>query len=250
MGNFLARNKPPRYLLREYILKCILKSYKPGKFLEIGYGAGDMLITLVKAGYHGCAYDSSIYAKNVASKTLKGDGVTEVELIDSFPEDEHFDYIFFFELFGYFKEPIVYLVNLKRNLSRGSHLIFSFTNSRHGGIAEKKTGGMSCFSRKEVEVILEKSGYTIVEIINYGYPLSNIIRPLLHFYFKFKTPENSIKEVEKSGLSHQRTIFRVLGVLVNKYTLLPFLYCQVFFKKTDLGTGYIVVAKKRVENEW
>lgn len=225
------------------MLNHVLKKYSPGQFLELGYGGGDMLANLAGRGYSGCAFDSSTLAKGHAARLLSDRNIETVQLLDSFPAREKFDYIFFFELIGYLENPIGYLSSLKANLQEGGCIAFSFTNSKHAGAAERSNGNMACFTRNEIEQILRNAGYKTDLIVNYGFPLSNILKPLLHLYYSVRKSVIEGQQVARSGLAHKNLLSRLVGIFVNRYTLYPFSLLQLCFWKSDLGTGYIVFAR-------
>ncbi len=235
--------RAPRYLLREFMVNRLLDDCGKGRFLELGYGAGDMLINLAAKGYLGCAYDPSAEARSLVEQRFSEQGIRQVELLDQFPDDGQFDYVMFFELIGYIDDPGAYLRTLRDRLEESGRVVFSFTNIRHKGTAEERTGGMECFSREEIEGMLDESGFRVERMVNYGFPLSNVLRPLLHLYHRLKTPEPEDKQVARSGLNHVSRSGGVLRLLLNRYTLLPFSLLQLLFSGTDLGTGYIVVAR-------
>lgn len=237
-------NKAPRYILREYAVMDLLKDRTSGEFLEIGYGAGDMLVSLSRAGLSGCGFDFSDEALGAAHRKLAANKISEIELRSEMPSDEKFRYIFFFEVIGYIADPIGFFKDIGMLLEHDGEIIFSFTNKKHHGVAEKKTGDMKCFARREIAKMLNEAGYRKVVIVNYGYPLSNVLRPLLHCYHYFKTEGETKESVKASGLDHDRRIFRIAALFVNEVTLYPFLKCQQLFKNSDLGTGYIVQASK------
>lgn len=236
--------KPPRYLLREFMVLRVLKALPPGRFLELGYGEGGMLIALAQLGFSGVGFDPSPQAREAAQAALTNANVTDVRLVDALPENERFDYVLMFEVFGYLEDPRAYLESLKAVMHDDTLLIFSFTNSAHHGDAEVLTGDMACFSREEVEGLLSAAGYTAIEIINYGFPLTNLLRPLLDRYYRSRNAAGKCGGVAESGLHFRKSRLRRAGFLVNRVTLAPFAFLQLAFKNSDLGTGYLALARK------
>ena len=175
---------------------------------------------------------------------LSANNITAIELVDEMPVAETFSYIFFFEVLGYLENPSIFLESLKGQVQKGGKVIFSFTNIRHQGDAEKYSGNMACFSRQEVLEILKNAGYKAEIFINYGYPLSNLLRPLLHRHYKKRNKSGKQDTVENSGLVYSDSGFQWGSLLINRFTVFPFLLLQRLFRNTDLGTGYIVVASR------
>src|ERR1700737_4660993 len=73
---------PPRYLLREYAVKRLLDHRVRGRFLEVGYGGGHMLVSLARLGFSGIGYETSPEAHRVAADLLASEGVNSVRLVD------------------------------------------------------------------------------------------------------------------------------------------------------------------------
>ena len=234
--------KSPRYLLREAVVYTILKRVRPGRFLEIGTGNGNFLLFMHKLGWQGQAYDNSAQARAVARQALAAAGVTGITVEDSMPEQGGFDAVCFFELLGYLEDPVDFLAALKPRLHANSRLVFSFTNSRHRGDAEKYSGDMACFDRHQVIAMLGAAGYRLDHLLNYGYPLSNMLRPLLNRHYRKRHRSGQSVSVADSGLEYARSGSSVSQLLCNRVTLWPFFLLQSLFRHTDLGTGYVVVA--------
>lgn len=242
--------RPPRYLLREAVLKKILKRLPPGKFLEVGYGHGYTLLALSKAGFWGQGYDLSDESKQEAEALLRKKHVTAITLLQSVDNRERYDYILFFEVIGYWKSPVEEIARLKEHLHAGGRIIFSYTNKRHQGYAEKATGDMKCFTREEILRMLKNElGFEVDLVWNYGFPLANLLKPFLDIFHHMKSRSNSedkdtARKIKESGLAMRFPLVKMISLVLNPVTIYPFALMQFLFKDTDLGTGYIVVAEK------
>jgi len=242
--------KPPRYLLREDLVKKIVDKYNStDRFLEIGFGKGDMLITLAQRGLSGIGFDFSSSAYDKAKKNISDNKINSIQLVRDFPQKQLFNKILFFEVIGYIEEPIDWLKNLQQSLNDDGMLIFSFTNKKYCGDAEQLSGEMVCFDRNEINSMLESAGYSIELCWNYGYPLSNWLRPLLHWYYRSQSKKSLLanektQAVQESGLvSHDKWI-RLASSVFYPLLIYPFVLIQRLFLNSDLGTGYLVVATK------
>lgn len=241
--------KPPRYLLREAAVDRMLEGAPPAPFLELGYGNGDMLVHLARKGFPGTGYDESVAARSAAAAALAAAGIRSVSLAPEFPTGRTFRYIFLFEVIGYLDDPAAYLAALKANLEPEGVIVFSFTNSRHAGDAEKLSGNMRCFSRAEMLDILARAGLVCRQCLNYGYPLSNMLRPLLHRHYRKAGPGEGKAGVAASGLQYRRQGYTLAGLLCNRLTLWPFSVLQHCFAGSDLGTGYVVMAAPETSDD-
>lgn len=237
---------PPRYLLRKATVLELLRGRKPGRFLELGHGGGEMLVTLARLGFRGVGYDLSPRAREMAGARLAGAGITSVTLATE-PPPGPFDYIFFFEVIDYWDDPIAELRRLASELAPGGRLIFSFLNRRHEGAADRLTGNNRGFTRAEVLGYLEQSGLEADAFWNYGYPLANLLKPGLNLYHRaralWRPPRDTGAAMLESGLFEKQLASQIAGALFNPVVLVPFERMQRWFRSGDRGSGYVVVAR-------
>jgi SAM-dependent methyltransferase len=240
--------KPPRYLLREAVVKKILRHRERGRFLEIGYGQGQMLVTLAGMGFRGDGYDRSRPARRAAEDLLRSRGVTGITLLDELNDGAEYDYILFFEVLGYWQDPAREMARLGRRLKPGGAMIFSFSNQRSAGHAEKRTGEMQCYTRSQVIAMVEGgAGLVVDQCWNYGFPLTNMLKPVLDLFHRIRPrggPEDREQEADNSGLAGRFLPVRLASLILNAVTISPFVVMQDLFRDSDLGTGYVVVAEK------
>jgi len=244
------RLKPPRYLLREAVVRQLILGLGSAKVLELGYGRGDMLLTLAECGLHGVGFDPSAAARAHAQQRLDAAGVRAFVLTDAYPDADSFDALLFFEVIGYVDDPVDWFRRHRRILKQGGRIIFSFTNSRHQGIAEEATGQMRCFDKDEMQAILAEAGYRVDRIINYGFPLANLLRLVRAPAYVGKnhagtTDSQRQRQVERSGFVLSRGWIRAGTALFNSCLMRPFVWLQRLFRNTSAGTGFVVVASPR-----
>src|SRR5215470_7329501 len=223
----------------------MLRRLTPGRFLEIGYGEGDFLVTLAKMGFAGDGYDPSQQANLRASRKLCEAGVHTVNLLPAMPSAEQYDYIFFFEVIGYFEDPRRELAKMITLLKPGGRLLFSFVRER-AGYSLDATGGMRCFVKRDIVGMVADTGLQIEKVQNYGYPFINILRPLHTLSHKLNAPASNIQKqtgTESTGIRPSGVGVRIATLALNRVTLLPFLWLQLLFAKTSLGNGFIVLAR-------
>ena len=207
--------------------------------------------TLAKLGYWGDGYDFSAGAREAAEELLACQAQTGVRLISRLPTTGAYDYIFFFEVIGYWQDRVAEIARLKDLLSPEGKIIFSFTKKDSGGFAEKATGNMKCFTKDEIVGMVERDlGLKTLQVCNYGFPLANALKPVLNLYYYLKHRGGGIdqaidQDVRESGLASRLFIVRLASMIINPFTISPFAVFQYLFKNSDLGTGYIVVAGKK-----
>jgi SAM-dependent methyltransferase len=239
---------PPRYMLRKATVLELLRGRQPGKFLELGHGGGEMLITLARLGFRGVGYDISPLAREVAGAKLAGAGISGVTLATE-PPAGPFDYIFFFEVIDYWDDPVAELRRLAKELTPGGRLIFSFLNLRQQGAADRLTGNNRGFTRDDVLGFLEQAALEAEAFWNYGYPLANLIKPGLNLYHRARAvlrPQSDTGEaMRESGLFEKQVATQIAGALFNPVILAPFERAQRWFRGGDRGSGYVVLARPR-----
>jgi SAM-dependent methyltransferase len=238
---------PPRYLLRKFTVLELMEGRAPGRFLELGYGSGDMLATLAARGLEGVGYDVSATARDMAAKRLQRDGVRSVTLATE-PPAGPFDYVFFFEVIGYWDDPVAELRRLRDKLAPSGCMIFSFLNARQQGAADRLTGNYRGFSCRDVLDFLDRAELETDVVWNYGYPLANLLKPALDLYHRLRARrrrEDVRSAMHVSGIPEEHLVNRVAGAIFNPLVIAPFVRAQRWFRNTDLGAGYVVLARRR-----
>ncbi len=250
----MSAMKPPRYLLREAIVRQLVRELRPAQVLELGYGRGDMLLTMARCGLRGVGFDPSIAARKYTQQRITEAGIQSFVLVDSYPRQKCFDAVLFFEVIGYMEDPVAWLADHRKVLKPDGRIIFSFTNDRHQGIAEKATGQMRCFNSDEMCEILFSAGYQLERMINYGYPLANLLRWVRALAYVGKNAATAPqcnetsdaqrqRQVQDSGFAPTRGWIRTGTVVFNSWLIGPFIWLQGLFRNTSAGTGFVVVAR-------
>jgi SAM-dependent methyltransferase len=238
----------PRYLLRKATVLELLRGRQPGRFLELGHGGGEMLVTLAGLGFRGVGYDLSPLAREVAGARLAAAEITDVTVATK-PPAGPFDYIFFFEVIDYWNDPVAELRRLAKELAPAGRLIFSFLNLRQQGAADRLTGNNRGFTRVEVLGFLEQAGLQAEAFWNYRYPLANLLKPALNLYHRARAllrPQSDTGEtMRESGLFERQLANQIAGALFNPVVLVPFERAQRWFRGGDRGSGYVVLARPR-----
>lgn len=238
--------KPPRYLLREDVVRRVLAERPLGRVLEIGFGTGDLLFELSEAGDDVTGVEASRKALELARARARGRSERAPRLVSTMPP-ERFDTILFFEVIGYWTDPVAELKQLVQDhLSPQGRLVFSFTNLRHAGAAEELTGAMRCFEATAMRGLCAEAGATVDRMVNYGFPLTNLMKPVLNLATRMRSRQRTdIEPAERalaSGFGRDYPLTRLAGWVFNPWTIQPFCWIQRAFAGTDRGTGYVAVA--------
>jgi SAM-dependent methyltransferase len=230
--------RPPRYLLREATLKELVAGRRPGRFLEVGHGAGFTLTTLAELGFEGVGYDRSEAARAEATRLLAERRVDSVRLVEAMPEGEQFDYVFLLEVVGYFDDPLLELRRLRALLKASGTLFLSF-NGPNARYARGVDSDIRPFTRHEMRDLVVAAGFGDPVIHNYGFPLVNVMRPFLNAY---QTLRRVQADVGSTGLHHRAPLIRAVSLAFGGPLIAPFAHAQRLFRHTELGNGYVLAA--------
>jgi SAM-dependent methyltransferase len=233
---------PPRYLLREAALFRLLDGEKPGAFIEIGCGGGELLVALAKRGYTGVGTDISRNARGRSRKRLAEERTDAVTVSDTVPTGRRFDLVFLLEVLGYAESPAALLADCGALLADGGRLIVSFARPGSGYLSHV-VHDMKFYTKEDVIGFAETAGLRATRVVNYGFPLANALVPVMNAVHGFRLsrakPGDSAHE---SGLHHSDPLLAPLALVSNRMTLLPFAMIQAAFADTDLGNGYLLEA--------
>jgi hypothetical protein len=207
-----------------------------------------MLVNLARRGFYGDGYDFSPEARTAAEKHLRENHVSTIRLLNGLDESEAYEYIFLFEVIGYFPDIDAELVRLRRMLRDRGKLVLSFVGSG-ASYSAKALGNQRFFSRAEMTEVLLRSGFRVTAMWNFGYPLANLLAQFLNLSLLIKLAlrrdrSRETWDVRQTGLFHETAFMKLLGCFINDRTICPFARLQMLFRKGDRGNGYIVMAEK------
>ncbi len=239
----------PRALLREHVInRLIFKRQMIDPILEIGYGKGELFLQLAKAGRVIEGYELSIKAAQALKQQIEFDELSKAKTIPNLPNKGSYRTIIACEVIGYIDDPKSWLSKLSSLLATDGWIILSFTNKRHIGRAEILSGNMVGFEKTEIEKLARTTGYDLIHCVNYGYPLTNLLRPLLNYLYeqsaKSSPKKSDEEEVVRSGDGRKGLLTTFSEILLNQITILPFAWLQRFFSGGSLGTGFVVALRR------
>lgn len=236
----------PRYLCRKSIVLDFLEEIGKGTFLEIGIGSGDLILEMAKRNYTGLGVDVSDDAIEMVQKKLKDESYNiRIKKIDLFDIDEKFDTVIMLEVIEHINDDEKALKKVYSILNKNGSLIISApAHKRKWDINDEWAGHFRRYEKGELQLKLEKSGFKIIKLYNYGFPITNIANPIRNYLIKKENlPEKNKKtNTEKSGIDRGNQ--KKFSFMINKFTMFPFLFLQKLFFNKDWGNGYVILAKK------
>lgn len=237
----------PSYLLkRKVIIDSLAKS--PAKtFLEVGCGAGDLLRSLDRLGYSGMGIEISQDAYLSANSLDLSSRVT-VSMTDIKEIEAQFDAVIASEVMEHWADDITFLQLLKGRLNDNGWLFLTVpAHMKKWGKNDDFCGHVRRYERAELAEKLAGAGFTSIEILSYGVPLYNLLKPLYDLAINKQIEKNSL-DYEKTQKSGGMWLFTdmspLFSFLFNDFTMMPFYALQRLFFATDLGNGYFVSARK------
>ncbi|MDO8580972.1 MAG: class I SAM-dependent methyltransferase [Candidatus Omnitrophota bacterium] len=237
----------PRYLLRKYCIQKLIKDIPRGSVLEIGCGAGDLCETLFNLGFKVKGIDFSQEAIEFCRQRIKKyppSDRLQFLLSDINQLNETFDAIMMFEVLEHIKDDQQTLQRVREHLNPGGYLLLSVpANQRWFGPSDRYAGHYRRYNKKDLIKILEDQQFKVEVIWAYGVPLANITEHLRNWLVASKTTYDNKEEATKSS-GIKRDVEARFRFFFNDFFLYPFYLTQMVFLSTQLGTGYIVKAKR------
>lgn len=240
----------PTFLYRNYLYKKIASTLpKNGYFLDVGAGNGEFLKVLSSMGFTGESLDISRDAVLHAQKQLKGVPNVTAKLGDiyKYKPKRKYDIIFCFETLEHVKDDQLALKKMQNLLKNGGYLVMSAPAhmSEWSKIDEIK-GHYRRFERDELIKKYKNTNLKILNIYTYGFPFLWLLRRITgtgKFIKSFTQHLDKDARGEESSIQEEYNP-KLKNIVANPLILFPFFKIMDLFIKTDLGLGYLIVAKK------
>lgn len=243
-------SRTPKHVLRTKCIESLTHDWQPGSFVEFGAGTGDITRHFLDWGYHGKCYDLGTENRAVLRANLAayGDSVEVVEEPATL-SGMQFDYLFAFEVLEHVADDAGVFRDWSGHLKTGGKLLISVPAHQSKYSEEDEWAGhLRRYEKQQLMELLEKTGYSEITILNYGFPLGNLTRlvsRLLHR--RNRSMEETLTPEQRSIKSGIERISKVnrLAFFGNELLLLPFILLQAWFFHRDWGDGYVACAVKK-----
>jgi SAM-dependent methyltransferase len=244
----------PRFLFRRYEIMRLIKKGK--HFLEIGPGNLGLALELLSNFAGGTLIDFNTTDVQQIYDELKESQRRRLELViadftqyDSFTRE--FDCVVACEVMEHIENDMKFLQRTNELLAPSGQLILSVpARMKFWSTDDEIVGHYRRYEKAELYAKLVQTGYFNVRIISYGFPFENIVRllriSLARFQYREKTKWDQKKQSEQSAFIVKRIPqINLVGLILNKYSLLPFNLISSLFNEMDLADGYLVSATKK-----
>lgn len=236
-----------RYLCRKALLLRIISRQTTRRFLEVGFGLGDWMLTLADLGFTGVGVDLSAEAVNRMNALMRPKSLRVLRAdILQVDMSEKFDWVFAFEVLEHMKDDELAIRRVSDLLKPNGRLVLSVpAHMRYWTRHDEAAGHFRRYERADLTQKLSRNGFRVELAWCYGFPLSN----LLGHFRSFAAPElRSLDMRERTIISGvRRPIYERLGQLLSCLVALVLpvqLWLQNRFLISDIGDGYVVAATK------
>jgi SAM-dependent methyltransferase len=236
----------PRYLLRRYCALRLIERLQPGRVLEVGCGAGDLLARVAARGCEAVGVDASPAAREEALARAKG-CAGRVSVEPELPAGS-FDLVMAFEVLEHIERDEEALAQWVLRVRPGGHLLLSVpAHHRRWGPSDEWAGHFRRYERDELRERLRAAGLAVELIWSYGFPLANWVEPLRDWLAaRRNAAETAMTPAERSARSgvERGGLERFGSVLVAGPLIAPFCWLQLAFLERDWGNGYLALARR------
>ncbi|MCX7107418.1 MAG: class I SAM-dependent methyltransferase [Methylococcales bacterium] len=245
----------PRYLLRRDRIQRIMKNVPIGRLLEIGPGAGALLVEFSNRGFKCEALESSPEAQKLTKEFMsKFDCSLPINESEHADWDGQFDVICVFDVLEHIENDREVLEKWSSWLKPGGTFLLSVpAHMKSWNSRDIWAGHYRRYEKEGLIDLIEKAGYSIERFECYGFPLANLTEVLGNPFYSL-----NVSNREKSGVVGRKRgtelsgtdrttdlkFYPFLKSFVGKVAIWIFVNVQRLFLSTDMGNGYIVKAIK------
>lgn len=246
----------PRYLLRRDRILRRLDGIAPCEALEIGCGAGVLLHELTARGFRCTALESSPDARQLAQELATGAGI-DIRFEETPGADwtGRFPLLMAFEVLEHIEHDREALQAWRAWMPAGGTLLLSVpAHMSKWNPSDVWAGHFRRYEREPLAALLRASGFEPEAIECYGFPLATLSEKLTAGgYARAGTAGDDATVEGKQANSHRSGIdrghvmkwFPVFRHPLGKAAIAAAVHAQRPFLSTELGNGYLVLARAR-----
>lgn len=235
--------KQPKLVLRESCVHDVSKNWPSGRFVEMGAGTGHMTRIFLHRGFNGACHDLGDDSRQMMRENLAYAG-NRIQVVDTLTElpTAGFDYLFAFEVLEHIDADLEVLREWVGYLRPGGRILVSVpAHMRKYGRSDEIVGHVRRYERASLRALLAQAGIQDVQLVNYGFPVTEITRRLSNrmirddsSYDELTPQQRSIRSAQTKPGIINRTLAMIPGM-----TILPLCIVQRWFYRFDLGDGYV-----------
>jgi SAM-dependent methyltransferase len=227
--------------------------------LEVGCGAGALLVDLSNMGHRCDALETSSDARDLARVLNAGDDHVAVHAEAQDGWASAFDIVLALEVLEHIEDDAAALSDWARWLRLGGWLVLSVpAHPALWNASDVWAGHFRRYREDELRRVVASAGFQVEHVECYGFPLSNLIDPIrarMHAKRLEEEKANRPQDGENGGAhgsarsGTERTMetrfYPLQASGIGSLSMRMFLFLQSCFLQTRLGTGFILVAERR-----
>ena len=246
----------PRYLMRRNRILALTENLRPGRLLEVGPGAGALLVEFARRGFDCSALESSAEAREIVH-SIAGATRADIEIHKAPAQnwDGRFDTMFAFDVLEHIEDGCGALAQWRRWVRDGGTLVLSVpARMKLWTAGDEWAGHYRRYERDTLIALIETAGFHIERLECYGFPLTNITEkasaPLYRRAIHMRTgskADDRKRNNDRSG-TDRRLHVRMFGLIrtrLGRAAMRTFYRTQSAFLNRDIGSGYVVLARAR-----
>jgi SAM-dependent methyltransferase len=229
--------------LRYGSIRRALALARPRRVLEVGAGEGGLGAWLAsRFDYAGVEPDQA--SRAMAAGRLRALGRGEMVEALAANDPRRYDAVCAFEVLEHIEDDGAALRSWREKLTPRGHLLISVpAHPARFGVSDRYVGHFRRYDRRDLRALLESEGFEILQWHCYGAGLGHALDGLRNFLLRRRATSTTAEGTALSGRLYQpRSSARVL---LNYLVALPFRVLQAPFASTDIGIGYVVLARLR-----
>ena len=244
----------PAHLLRRAALLDEFSRFIGGNLLDIGCGAGRLLIDWHKLGHSGYGVDLDDGARELSQNCVNAfDAPFRIAKYPPNTNEETFDYLTIIEVLEHLEDPAEALGNWSKHLKKGGVLMASVpAYQSKWGASDEWAGHVQRFEPDDFRKLIESAGFQVETVRLYGFPLGNLTRILGNLTSKMKMRKRKT-ELDRVGAtlasgrdrSIENKVGKTLRNPLSAAVLKTGIMIQRLFARNEMGIGVIVVARKK-----
>jgi len=248
---------PGTWCLREAVLE-LMRRTGGTSFIEVGCGAGDLSLELCDRGYRGVGLDFSARALSEAREALKPHierrafRLVQGDVFDLAPPNDLVDWGISMMVMEHVEDDLEFVRKIKAHLRPGGHVLIGVPGRRdHWGIEDETAGHLRRYDKVDLKRVLEQAALDDVRVLSIAVPIANILFHAGNWLIRNsnereKTRQPLREQTETSGI--RRVPFKTVfpwpcKLLLNHWTLYPWLATQKLFYGTNLGITLLGIGR-------
>lgn len=214
----------------------------PGRMLEIGAGQGAVGARLaVRGGYTGVEPDAQ--SRSVAAGRMPVDARL-VATLDDLDPVETFDLVCAFEVLEHIDADADALRAWSERISPGGHLLLSVpSHQRRFGAWDERVGHLRRYERDALHDLLRGASLQSLAVDASGFPLGHLLERARNGIARLegRRADSTRDRTAASGRAFQPPSW---AAPLLRLTSAPFRRAQAPFRRTQLGTGWVALARR------